>query len=152
MSLIFDLGEGDAKLPDILGRYERELKEAEEHIKIKGKSLVHANEEHASWQVFYDQRRVELRALVSWYEMEVDRVRAILFQEISNHNQLGLSDRGKNQFIEADKRYLHKARLLIEVKELYDRYETVVNAFKNRAYALNNITKLRVSSLDNAYV
>jgi hypothetical protein len=149
MSLIYDIEKLDEKLQRIIERYEEDLKDVEKHIQISGKTLFQANEEQAAWQLFYDQRRIELYSLVKWYRMEVDKVRGILFSDISFNNNLGLTDKAKNQFIDKDKKYLSKKRLLIEIEELYERYAVVVTAFNSRAYALNNITKLKVNSLEN---
>ena len=43
-------------------------------------------------------------------------------------------------------------QLYLEVKDLHDRYAGVVDGFRSRGFALNNITKIRVSSLEDAVI
>jgi hypothetical protein len=42
--------------------------------------------------------------------------------------------------------------LYLEVKDLHDRYAAVVDAFRSRGFALNNITKIRVAALEDVTI
>ena len=48
--------------------------------------------------------------------------------------------------------YLRMKEYLLEVKELYDKYEAVVNAYQVRGYAINNLTKLRVANIEDSII
>lgn len=149
MTRIAALGSKLEHLPDILERYENELDGAELQIKLEGKKLEHANVENASWQVFYDQRRIELKTVVDYLDARVQKIRGRLFRSYTESHQRELSDRAKDKYIDNEQAFLDMYELYLEAKELYNKYQAVVDAFTTRGYALNNITKIRVASLED---
>ncbi len=156
MSRIPDLSsdpnaEGEAKydlLPDLIAEYDDFLDEVETNMSIKGKGLEEANVENAAWQVRYDQKRVELRTLIKYFEMEINRVRGKLYQKFREGHSIALGEREINNYINKEPAYLRVKGYQMEIDELYEKYKTVVEGFTARGYALNNITKLRVAQLE----
>lgn len=149
MSKIADLGKNYKNLPNILKVYENELKDAEDKLKIFGKKLEISNSENSAWLHYYDQRRVELHTLVKHFNAEQDRVKATLFKSYKETYSRALGEREINRYIDNEDAYIYVHSLLLEIEELCDLYQSVVNAFISRNYALSNITKLRVASLEN---
>ena len=149
MSLIEELGKDFSGLPEILDRYELALNNFEDNLEVKGKTLEKANREQASWQSYYDQRKIELYTLVKYLEANVNRVRGKLYKIYTETYSRDLSDRSKDKYIDNEEKYLTAFQIYLEVKELYDKYDAVVDAFKSRGYALNNITKIRVAALED---
>jgi len=152
LSLIPVLGKDKKDLPKILDKYETTLEEVEGHLAIEGKLLEHSNREQAGWQAYYDQRRIELHTLVKYLEGDIKRVRGKLFRSFIENHSRDLSDRAIDKYIDSEEAFLRANELYLEVKDLYDRYESVVEAFKSRGYALNNITKIRVASIEDAEI
>lgn len=158
MSKIADLGDKKAteinerfkNLPAILADFNDALKDAEQEIQIKGKSLEGANRENPSLYVYYDQKRVELKTLVDFMENQVARARGRLFRSFTENFKRELSDRAKDKYIDGEQGYLDIFEIYLEVKEVYDRYASIVEAIKFRGYSLNNITKARVANMENA--
>ncbi len=152
MSRIGDIGTASSKydkLPALLLEYDEHLDLVEERIEIKGKGLEQANIENASWQVFYDQKRVELRTVLHFMTMEVERVRGKLYKNLkegASNRELG--EREIHQYINNEDAYLRMKQMQLEVEELYEKYKTVVAAFTTRGYALNNVTKLRIAQME----
>lgn len=149
MSRIPDLGKAYAKLPDILAEYEGELDGADKLINIKGKKLENANIENPAWQHYYDQKKIELYTLVKYFESELGRVRSKLFKSYKENHSIELSEREIQRYIDGEPAFLNMNEMYLEVKELYEKYESVVAAFTSRGYALNNITRIRVASLED---
>lgn len=152
MSRIPELGEGYSNLPSIIAEYEDLLSGVEEKISIKGKSIEHANRENPTWQLYYDQKRIELHTLVRYLESQMSRVRGKLFRSYTEAHQRELSDRAKDKYIDNEDAFLAINELYLEIKEVYDKYQAVCDAYKSRGYALNNITKVRVASLEDAMI
>jgi hypothetical protein len=160
MSKIPDLGNQKAtelkerykNLPDILATYDNELKNSEQDLIIKGKTLEHANKENAPLYHYYDQRRQELKTLVDFMENQVQRVRGRLFRSFTENHNRELSDRAKDKYIDGEQAYLDIFEIYQEVKDIYQQYESVVEAFKLRGYALKNITEIRVAQLENEFL
>jgi hypothetical protein len=149
LSKILDLGNKHEKLVEVLNEYETALEGVEKILSIKGKRLETANTENPSWQHFYDQKRIELHTLTKYFEAEVQRVRGKLFRAYKENHSRELSEREIGRYIDNEEAYLSMNTVYLEVKELHDKYQAAVDAFTSRGYALNNITKIRCSSLEN---
>lgn len=152
MSLLERLGENYKNLPAILSEYEKGLEEVEGRLIIKGKNLEAANAEHAAWQMYYDSRKADLHAVLKFFEAKTAAARGKLFKKYTEHYNRDLSDRQKDQYINNEETYLNQLEIYLEIKEIYEKYEAVCNAFKSRGYALNNITKIRVASLESVII
>ena len=152
MSLIADLGKDAVNLPNILDEYETALEGYEKNLVIKGKKLEHANSEHPGWQSYYDERRIELHTLVKYFEVQISRVRGTLFKSYTETYSRELDGRSKDRYIDHESEYLKINEIYLEVKDLHDRYAAVVDAFRSRGFALNNITKIRVAALEDAVI
>lgn len=150
MSRINELGDKYKNLPGILGDYYTTLESVEDIIRIKGKKLEAANVENPAWQHFFDQKRIELHTLVKYFEQETQRVRGKLFRKYKETHSRDLGEREIIRYLDNEDAYLQINELYLEVKELYEKYQSVVDAFTTRGYALNNITKIRVASLEDA--
>lgn len=154
MTLIDRLGEDYKNLPAILAEYEAGLDENEikERLRITGKNLQAANAEHPRWLFYYDSRRADLHTLVKYFEARTSAARGRLFKKYTETYKRELSDRQKDKYIDNDEKYLMQYEVYLEVKEVYEKYEAVCDAFRARGYSLNNITKIRVASLEDVVI
>jgi hypothetical protein len=141
-----------SNLSDLLAVYEDALTDVEKNLRIKGKTLQEANVENPTWQSYYDERRVELHTLVKYFDAQVQKTRGKLFKGYTENYSYDISDRAKDKYIDHETAYLNVYELFLEIKELYEKYESVVDAFRSRGFALNNITKLRVASLEDSTI
>jgi len=152
LSLIERLGKDYKNLPDILAEYEKGLEEVEARIKIKGKNLEAANAEQAAWQLYYNSRRADLYTLVKWFEVKTSAARGKLFKKFTETYNRELSDRQKDKYIDNEEQYLKQYQIYLEIKDVYEQYEAACDAYRSRGYALNNITKIRVASLEDVNI
>lgn len=152
MSLIKAVGKQKENLSSILEKYQHDIINVETILNVEHKSLEQANRESTYWQYFYDCKKTELNSLVKLLEAEVEAVRGNLFKTLLKTNQRDMSDRARDKFIDAEPAYLTAYEKYLEVKELYDKYCAVVDAFTSRGYALNNITKARVAEVHNMVI
>ncbi len=132
--------------------YEHALRGVDDIIEVKGKNLEKANREQPAWLHYYDQKRVELRTLDKYFEGRIKRVRGKLFRTITEKNQRELSDRAKDKYIDTEEAYLNMFEVYLEINEMYEKYCSVCNTFNQRGFTLNNITKARVASLEDAEI
>lgn len=149
---ILDVGQNFEKLDIILEAYSNYLDGFEQHLSLSGKNLESANKEQVAWLSYYDQLRIELHTLLKALEIRQDRVKGKLWKSYTEKSSIVLSDRAKEQYINQEEAYLEVLEKQLIVKELYDKYQSVVNSFGVRSYMLNNITKLRVAALDDAAI
>ncbi len=151
MSLRETLGEQYKNLGKVLAPYAEEIMNYDENLRIKGKTLEHANREQPSWLAYYDERRIELHTLVRFFEIEISSVKSKIFKGMENYPR-DLSDRAKDKYIESNPEYLFVQEKYLMVKEMYLRYEGIVEAFRQRGFALRNITNIRVASLEDVVI
>lgn len=152
MSILSKIGPKNENLAAVLSKFESEIEHVFDILTIEHKTLEQANRENASWHYFFASRKAELSTLVKYFESEVESVRGKLFKTLTKTNQRDMSDRAKDKFIDAEESYLAIYELFLEVKEVYDKYSAVVEAFVVRGYALNNITKARVAEVHNMVI
>lgn len=152
MSRIPDLGEGNVNLSNVLAEYEKAYEGVEAILKIEGKKLEYANRENPVWHHYYDQKRIELYTLTKYMEGQIARVRAKLFRSYVETYARDISERAIDKYVDNEQAYLNLLELSLEVQEIYKKFESACNAFTTRGYALNNITKIRCSSLEDVII
>lgn len=134
-------------LSALLIEYDSLLNDVTQHISLKGKTLEQANKEQAAFLVFYDEKLRELLIVEDFMKAWVDKIRGQLFETIINRSGKDLSDRAINQIIDSKDEYLNAYELYLEVKELAEKFDAVVESFKQRGFSLRNITELRVNRI-----
>lgn len=136
-------------LPDILAEYAAEIDEVEDRIEIPTSELRRANREQASWQLYYDQRKSELHCLVKYMDMKVATTKSKLYVSYTQTHDRDLTEVGKKIYIEGEASYLNMYQLSLEVKEMHEKYQAISNAFQSRGYAINNLTKLAIATVED---
>lgn len=136
-------------LPTILSEFERDYRTAEDRLKINPSQLGAANVRNAGWQLYYDERRVELHALVKHMDMLVATTRSKLYVSYTQTHDRDLSETGKKIYIDGEPAFLDMNEKALAVKEMYEKYQAVAAAFQTRGYAINNLTKLAIASIED---
>ncbi len=145
------LGENYKNYATVLNEYADVLMNYDENLAIKGKLLEHSNREQPIWLAYYDERKIELKVYVEFFELEIMRVKAKLLKGMETYPR-ELSDRMKEKYIEGEQAYLDVYEKYLEVKEMYGKFDSIVNSFIQRGYALRNITNRRVAGLEDVTI
>jgi len=149
MTIISEIGEKYEKLARVLSEYDKELDLVEDRLSLKNTTLERANMENPTWLNFYDQKKVELKVLNDFMDMKLNAIRGRLFMRYKEDHQRTLNASEINQYINNEEGYTELFEISLEVQEVYEKYKQVIEAFKARGYALNNITKIRVAALED---
>lgn len=139
----------DIMIDAILEQTRKEILDFDENIKIQGKRIETANVEQASWQAYYDERKVRIKSLLDYYDMKTKEARGNSFKLISSSNSKGYTERSIERLIDTDPTYLKYYRIYLEVKELYTYLDSMSEQFRNRSFLLNNIVKIRIAGLED---
>ena len=150
MSTIKKLG-GDQlpNLPKVLASIDKRLDGWEDNIKLDGKNIASANVEQASWLAYYDQIAAETAAIREYCEMLVKKVRAERMHYIKTNSAKDYTDSAIQRAIDGDKAYLYQQEIYLEVCEVYDKCKSIVEAYKQRSYSLNNLVRTYENELQN---
>lgn len=148
MSRIDALKRDFSTLPDILAEYDDALENARLLLPIAGKTLDLAQKEQCGGYAFFDERRAELKTLVKFMNAQVDKVRGELTRKYMGASR-DMGERIIAKYIDSEPTYLSMYELLLEVEEVYDKYNAVVEAFTKRGYALKDLTAARIAEIHN---
>jgi len=136
------------RIPELLKIYEEEYDGFDDKLTMEGKTIGVANRENASWLSYYDERRIEIGSVAKWLEMDLARVKAKLYKNITEGYDFNLTEAGKQTYIAGEQEYIVRRTALLEVQELYEKFESAVESFKQRGYQLRNLTELKIAQLD----
>lgn len=147
MSILHRLGANLVNISSIIEQYENDLDSYENNLKIKGKTLETALKEQPTWSAFYGERAIELNTLVKFLDAHVKKVRGGLTVQYNENYNPALSDRMMEKYIDREQSYLDINELLLEVKELADKYSLILDSFNRRGFALRDITQAKINSI-----
>ena len=150
MSVLGRLGANNCNLPTILAEYDAACADAAANLQVKGKLLATALKEQSSWPVYYDERRVELKTLVKYFEMQVAKVRSEQTKRYMESYTKALSERAVDKYIDHEQDYIAMYNLLLEVSEVYEKYVSIVDCFSKRGFALRDLTIIHEHAIQDA--
>lgn len=140
------------KVAEILEDTDKRSKGWQDNLEIDGKNLEVCCVQHASWMAYYDEIAVELKYTLEYVEMVEKQVRGDLFKAMKDKFVKEYTDTSLVRVIDANPDYIEVHELYLIVQESYDKARSVVEAFKQRSYALNNIVKIREKELEHVVI
>ena len=146
--MTINLGKNFEQLPKILAFYDEEYAAAADAQKLAGRTMEDICKKNPSILGYYEERAVELKHILEYMEMRVDEVRGKLFQGYKKGSNVAMTEREIQQYIKSDSAFIAVNIKMLEVKEMYDKFNAAVNCFKNIGYAMNNLTKLIVAQAE----
>lgn len=149
MSLEKYLGENLENLNDVLIPYVEDIVNAKENLVLKGKTYKEANMEQAQWMSYYDERKVELKTILEYVDIEIERIRTKLIRGFEKHPR-NLSDTMRRQYVNNEPELLNIQKKRLVIQELYGKYVSLVDAFKQRGYSLRNLTILIQANVEDS--
>lgn len=146
-----DLDEDLSNLDDILKEYKAISKISKDLVKLPGKNLSEALATQPSEYNFFRKCEVNLRGLVDFMEVSLKHSRGVKYDNIrkTESRAKDLNDRAINSIIDGDKDILEIHYQVLRVKDMHHHFQGIIEAYNQRGYALNNITKaLEISAID----
>lgn len=138
-----------ANVAAALDHYTGLMADSTRDLSLKNKTLQQANVEQVSLLAYYDQIKVDLKAIHDHVELLVDKIRGQRWREFTEKSSIELSARDKDNYIKQDPTYCAHFEVYLMVKEVYTRSCSIVDTFINRGYALNNITRAVCSDVQD---
>ena len=136
-------------IDDILGDYKKISKVAKDLIPLSGKSLHDALTSQSNEFYFFRRCMGNLKIMLDYYEALLRNIRGKLYRKIRADERREINDRGINSLIDSNDQVLILTQEMLKVKEMHDTYWGIVEAYLQRGYSLNNITKsLEIAAQD----
>jgi dihydroxyacetone kinase-like predicted kinase len=138
----------DAFVDPVLKQYEKQIQDWKKDVSIAGKNIQTANIEQASHLARYDEIRVNIKSLLDYYEMRIKQVRSEALQKLYKSGYDHTSTE-KEKIIDSDPKYLTYKKIHLEISEMHNMLSSISDQFKNRAYTLTNLVKIRMAGLED---
>lgn len=137
------------KIAENLIRIDEEIKEWEKDVSLNGKNIQVAIVQQPSLLARYDQLASEADFYVDYTDMLVKKIRGEILKRIKDNYSKDYTDTAINKVIDSHPDYIKIQELYLECKLTYTRCKSLVEAFKQRSYSLNNLVKVYEHELDN---
>lgn len=136
-------------ISDMLQAFEKKAEESKNLFSLRGKKLEEIMRDLPHYQSNYDQNLQDLKASYKYIENEKDALYGNLWKGYVENYSRQLSTRDIQAYINADERIVEFNRLLIDIELIQNNFAAIVDAFRQMGYLLTNITKLRVSEIQD---
>lgn len=153
MSIVKNMRDnGINEIPSIYSNITQKIDAFENDLKIDGKNLQSAVAEQSSLLVYYDHVSCEAQTLLNYVDMLLKKIKAERIQHIKKQSQIDYTDSMLQKIVESDKEYIKHNEYFLEVKELAEKCKSIVSAFEQRGYSLNNLVKIREHELEHVII
>lgn len=148
-SSLNDLDEELSNLDTILDEYDKISLVAKDLVKLPGKNLSEALSTQPAEYYFFRKCVVNLRGISDFMEARLKHFRGLKYDKIRKTESKDINDRAINSIIDSDVLILEMTFQYLKVKDMHDRFQSIVESYNQRGYALNNITKaLEIAAID----
>lgn len=131
----------------IINDYEKKLSGWEKNVSLDNKNIERVNIEQSSWLAYYDEIKVNLKTMAEYFEYLLKNQKAQDIRVLMRTSEKALTDRMLDKLAEESQDYNDIFMVYLEIKELYLLADSIVNQLYQRAYAINNIVKIREKEL-----
>lgn len=128
-------------LDDIMAEYKKISRVAKDLIPLPDKTFQEALATQANEYHFFRTCASNLKGMLEYHEALIKFRRGRKYNEIRKAESREHNDRAINSIIDSDEDILRLTFDMLKVKEMYDRYMSIVDSYTQRGYSLNNLTK-----------
>lgn len=153
MSFLLSLDDSStdySKVIELIPRYEQKVKDAEPIFKIEGKRLEEVMRTLPHYQSSYDQSYQDMKALEEWLNNLKEKMNARHWKKYNEHYSRTLSTRDIQSYIAGEKDIVEINQVIIEVSLIKNNLFAIVESLKQMGWMVGNITKLRISEMQDA--
>lgn len=150
MSILSELDtENFSNIVEILNNYDEKLKNWKKHLVLEDKNIEKANIEQISYLAYYDEIKVELKTLLDFFDMKVKEIRGKVLTLILNKSRLDVQEKSRERMIDSDPQYIKIYQIYLEIKEVYSLADSIVQQFRDRAFALDKLVKIHIAGIQD---
>jgi hypothetical protein len=129
--------------------FEADIAKAAPLFELGGRRLEEIARVLPYHQSLYDQRAQEAKQLMKWLENHLARIESRMVKNMNASNARAFGQRETTAIIAGEKEVVEHKQLVIEAALLHQKLESIVEAFRQMGWMVQNITKLRVSELQD---
>lgn len=136
-------------LPDMIDHFNHELSQAHQEVRIVGS--LERNNQMLPGQVShrFDQLQ-ELEAVLKHLNVKYDKMRSDHYRRYLERYNRELSDRSIEKYIDGENDIVDMSSLINETALVRNKYLGIMKAFDAKSYSMGNITRLRISGMNDS--
>jgi hypothetical protein len=138
-----------SNLDTILREYDSWMNGYEKNLKVDMKTYSKANSEQAGWLAYYSEIHDELDVMFKDMETRVKVARASAAHKIEKVSSKKYTEKEMSRIEDGDPIVIATLKACREIEERKKKFETVVAAFSQRGYTLNNMTRIRMGGFQD---
>lgn len=139
------------KVDGLLRRYETEMEGLDEGIfALDGKKIEQVCKDQPYHSAKFNRKRNELLVIEDFVKMQRDVIESKHWKAYNEGYSRSLSSTDIQKYVKGEPDYVVLTQIYLDVVWVRKRYDGTVKALEDLGYALNNITKLRISDLEHA--
>ena len=117
-------------------------------LSVKVRGLDKCVLEQPGWLQYYAIQGAEISAAVDLIELEIDIQKSKVWKSLTENHSIDLSQMDKSNYIGHDDRIIKLRRMLYVLKEILQKENAIVDAFRAQGYALNSYIRAKQGAVD----
>jgi hypothetical protein len=141
-----------SNLDEVLKEYDACLRGYEKCLKVDMKTYAKANSEQAGWLAYYSEIQDELDIMFKDMETRVKVARgqaAIKLEKVASKKY---TEKETGYHVDVDPMVNKTIKAMREIEERKKKSETIVAAFSQRGFTLNNMTRIRMGGFQDEFM
>lgn len=143
------VSENISHLADFLEHYRAELAQAKIEVIVKGNLEKNLAQLPGIVEHRFNQLQV-VEAVLNYLNIQLRKIRRRHFQAYLEKYAKALSSRDAEKYVDGETEVVEYEELINEVALLRNQYLGIIKALDSKNWTLSNITKLKVSGMDDA--
>lgn len=137
-------------IPDCVAYFNKELVDAREELKMKGKRLEQCSSKLPGIVEHRFNQLQEIEAILEYLNTNLRKLRSEKFKMYTTAYNKDLSSRDAEKYIDGDKEVVDMAYIINEIAFVRNKYLGISKALEQKSWQIGHITRLRCAGLDDA--
>jgi len=137
-----------AVIPDFIEHYERQLDDAREDVRIRGKIEKNLADLPGITEHRFNQLQ-EIEAVLNYLNIQLNKVRRKHFQKYLEGYNRALSSREAEKYVDGEEEVVDFETIINDVALVRNKWLGIMKALESKNFQLGHITRLRVAGMED---
>jgi len=137
-----------AVIPDFIEHYERQLDDAREDVRIRGKIEKNLADLPGITEHRFNQLQ-EIEAVLNYLNIQLNKVRRKHFQKYLEGYNRALSSREAEKYVDGEEEVVDFETIINDVALIRNKWLGIMKALESKNFQLGHITRLRVAGMED---
>lgn len=135
-------------IPDFIEHYERQLDDAREDVRIRGKIEKNLSDLPGITEHRFNQLQ-EIEAVLNYLNIQLNKVRRKHFQKYLEGYNRALSSREAEKYVDGEEEVVDFETIINDVALVRNKWLGIMKALESKNFQLGHITRLRVAGMED---